>query len=36
MSDELEPVLGKEDTKAVIVEKSKFEQNEDIEDEEDD
>ena len=32
MSDELEPVLGKEDTGANNVGKSKFEVNEDIED----
>ena len=35
MSDELEPVLGKDDTNAGIAGKSKFEENEDIEDEDD-
>ena len=35
MSDELEPVLGKDDTNAGIAGKSKFEVNEDIEDEDD-
>ena len=35
MSDELEPVLGKDDTNACIAGKSKFEENEDIEDEDD-
>ena len=36
MSDELEPVLGKEYTNAANPVRSKFEANEDIEDEEDD
>ena len=36
MSDELEPVLGKGDTMLAIGQRSKFEANEDIEDDDDD